>query len=1035
MPRNLASIRAALAAAGVLVCSSSVPAAAAGVPCPPESPVLSVPAVVNRFEGYSISWTDVLVTRPSGPADIFVVERSEDPAFASGVERFQTNRTSNAYGAPLGVPRTLYHRVAVLSFCAGPTGLRVESQVLPVEVIDQCIPPIEVEPPVVSPAAPPAYTTYVVSWDTLTAGAPGPGGGAQGLHFRLRRTTSFGDVNETLIDSGKAAFVDGPGEYLYQLRTENVCGEVSAWSRPGRAVVGTSKTSALVLVSAPKPFFVPVAPSAVASTVLVVRNAGSEPLDVEASSPEGTLVASPSAFRIGSGDSASLTVTVARAVDPAVPLHTELMLAAKDVVLRVPVDVGISVASAEGPAGWDDEAADVDSAGNGLKRILVNPGSLPASIVTSISAEWLTARGVDGKTWDRPLAPGERRSVWFSVDRSLRRAAIGTEVATVTVVTAGHAGSPKSLSVIDDGPSLYAGAGGPSSDGGNLPPLYLMKSRLLFPSLPNAVDALGIGRYTSDVWLSNVDALSPIQVVLTLTPAGQGNTSAGVRQFVFSLGAGETRRFRNIVGTVFGYEGACSLDISSPAATLSATAMVNNKPLVALVAGKTAALGTAVEGTLLSTGEFGFEMRPVAAGEGASAYDRSFIISGLWHDATRRTNLILRETTGYATRVVIQLYDNVGNPVLKDGQQVKLDVTVPALGSLQINDGDLFPLEPLTGGSVWAQLEFQRGVIDPFGRELGAVVPFATVIDSGTQDASLRVGVSTRALAPVTAGESSTVRTLDTGLPFEGGPEPLLLPVAHVTGAALASGVSPRWKTRVTLSNVGQTEQRNVRLRFKDRSGRLPEGTVEQVSVVVPPKWGITFDDVLEEAFGIPADAGVWGTIESDNVTRADGTWLFTWTDVDVQTETYTKDTENPSRGEFRTGMEGYSYRHGYSSFQSNLGTALIEGAETSPRNRTNLILQEVAGAPCTVAVAVYQPGALVPLVARFVSLEANDYISRELFRDLMGLDLEEVVDARVVVRQMDGDGVFMAFVSKINRVTGDPANVFLRPASAGTGR
>ena len=133
--------------------------------------------------------------------------------------------------------------------------------------------------------------------------------------------------------------------------------------------------------------------------------------------------------------------------------------------------------------------------------------------------------------------------------------------------------------------------------------------------------------------------------------------------------------------------------------------------------------------------------------------------------------------------------------------------------------------------------------------------------------------------------------------------------------------------------------------------------------------------------------------------------------------------------------MEGYSYRHGYSSFQSNLGTVLIDGAETSPRYRTNLILQEVGGAPCTVAIGVYQPGALVPIAIQLVSLKAIDYISRELFRDLMNLDLEEIVDARVVVRQMDGDGVFMAFVSKINLVTGDPANVFLRPASAGTGR
>ncbi len=1034
MPRIPASIRAALAAAGILLAFTATSAAAAGGPCPPERPILSVPAVVNRFEGYSISWTNVLVTRQTGTPDIFVVERSEDPAFTNGVERFQTASASTSYGPPLGVPRTLYHRVAVQSYCAGPTALRVESQVLGVAIVDQCTPPFQVEPPVVSPAAPPAYTTYVVSWDTLTAGVPGPGGGAQGLRFRLRRAASSGEVNETLIDTGTAAFADGPGEYVYQLRTENVCGEVSAWSKAARVVVGTTKTSALVLVSAPRPFLVSATTTSVPSTRLMVRNAGSEVLDVTTSSPNGALVASPSTFRIGSGDSVSVDVTVVRAVRPAEPFHTELTLAAKGVVLRVPVDVAAAEAAAGVPAGWDDEGADVDSAGNGVQRTLVNPGSLPASIVTSISAEWLTVRAVDGKTWDRPLAPGERRPVWLSIDRSLRRAAIGTEVATVTVVTAGHAQSPKSLSVADDGPSLNVGAGGPSG-GGDLPPLYLMKSRLLFPSLPNVVDARGVGRFTSDVWLSNVDAISPIQVVLTLTPAGQGNTSIGVRQFVFSLGPGETRRFRNIVGTVFGYEGACSLDISSPAATLSATAMVNNKPLVPLVAGRTAALGTAVEGTVLSSGEFGFEMRPVSVGEGASAYDRLFVVSGLWHDASRRTNLILRETTGNATDVVIHLFDRLGNPVLKDGQAVSIDVTVPALGSLQLNDPELFPPEALAGGSAWAQLEFLHGVIDPFGRERGAVVPFATVIDAGTQDASLRVGVSTSSLAPVTPAASASVGTLATVVPYSGAPEPLMFPAAHVTGSALSNGVSPRWKTRVTLSNVGRTEQRNVRLKFTDMSGSIPEGVLDRPTYIVPPGWGITLDDVLEDAFGIPSTAGVWGTIEIDNVKRTDGTWLYTWTDVDVQTETYTKDTEDPSRGEFRTGMEAYSYRHGYSSYQSNLGTALIEGAETSPRYRTNLILQEVGGAPCSVAVGVYQPGSLVPLAIQFVSLKANDYISRELFRDLMNLDLEEVVDARVVVRQMDGDGVFMAFVSKINLVTGDPANVFLRPAAAGTGR
>ena len=1028
MPRNRAPFRAALAAAAVLLAS---PGAAEGPPCPPEKPVLSGPAEVNRLEGYSIAWTDVLVARPTGPADIYVVERSEDPRFLENVTRFQTAQTTATFGAPLGEPRTLHHRVGVQSFCSGTNSVRSDSAVLQVAVTAACPAPIELEPPVVSPASPPAFTTYVVSWDTLGAGEPGPGGGAQGLLFRLRRA-SASEVGETLMEGGSAGFVDGPGEFLYQVRTENVCGEASAWSPPTRVVVGETKTTALVLVSEPQPVLTASADAGQAAGSIVVRNLGSEPLDVEARAPEGDLAASPATFRLEFSESRAVSVRTVRPLDPAAPLHSAVEFVANGVRLRVPIDVAVAAEAAAAPVGWDEDGADVDRAGNGLQRTLVNPGDTPASIVTSISADWVRISALDGTDWDRPLAPREARPVWIEIDRSRRRAAIGTEVATVTVVTGGFAGSPRSMSVVDDGP-LVAGWGEPSG-ADDLPPLYLMKSRLLFPSLPNAVDALGMGRYTSDVWLSNADTLSPIKVVLTLTPAGQGYTSAGVRKFVFSLGAGETRRFRNIVGTVFGFEGSCSLDISSPAATLSATAMVNNKPIVPLVAGRTAALGTAIEGTLLSTAEFGFEMRPVAPGQGANGFDPTYVVSGLWHDAGRRSNLILRETTGNQTVVQVELFDSGGIPVLRGGAPVRFEIPVPALGSLQVNDLELFPPEALTG-SAWARVTFLQGVVDAFGRNRGAVVPFATVIDSRTQDASLRVGVSTKSLVPF-APEAPAVRALASGLPYGGEAEPLLFPVAHVTGAALASGREPRWRTRVTLSNVSETEQRNVLLKFRDKSGRLPAGSLEQTSVVVPPGWGISFDDVLEEAFGIPPELGVWGTIESENQKRGDGSWLFTWTDVDVQTETYTADTtEDPSLGEFRTGMEGYSYQHGYSSFQSNLGTVLIDGAETSPRNRTNLILQEVGGAPCTVAVAVYRPGTLVPIAVTIVELQKGDYVSRELFRDLMQLDLEEVVDARVVVRQTAGDGVFMAFVSKINLVTGDPANVFLRPASAGTGR
>ena len=48
---------------------------------------------------------------------------------------------------------------------------------------------------------------------------------------------------------------------------------------------------------------------------------------------------------------------------------------------------------------------------------------------------------------------------------------------------------------------------------------------------------------------------------------------------------------------------------------------------------------------------------------------------------------------------------------------------------------------------------------------------------------------------------------------------------------------------------------------------------------------------------------------------------------MDVQTEAYTVDPAQ-GVGDFKTGMEGYAYFHGYSSFQSNLGTMSFDGAE-----------------------------------------------------------------------------------------------------------
>ncbi|HKC24565.1 MAG TPA: hypothetical protein VKF32_07465, partial [Thermoanaerobaculia bacterium] len=366
-------------------------------------------------------------------------------------------------------------------------------------------------------------------------------------------------------------------------------------------------------------------------------------------------------------------------------------------------------------------------------------------------------------------------------------------------------------------------------------------------------------------------------------------------------------------------------------------------------------------------------------------------------------------------------------PILKDGVPLEVLVPVPALSSIQIDDASLFP-DQTTSSPPYALVYFQDG---------GSVVPFATVIDNGTQDASLRVGASIRSLTPITPpAVASARRTLaqTAALPFGGGPAPLLFPIAHIRGAPLADGSIPYWKTRVTFTNVNETEPRQIEFRIQDQTGNAGAGSSGAPGFIgLSAKGSVSIDDI-GHVF-VTGDNPVYGAIVIDSVEGDDGTWQRSWKDVDVQTETYTADPRDTSIGEYKTGMEGFSYRHGYSSFQSNLGTVQIEGAETSSRFRTNLILEEVGGAACTVAVSAYASGSFVPMATATVALPAFGYVSRELFAGVLGLDRSELVDVRLVVRQLDGDGVFMAFASKINLTTGDPANIFLRPASAGTGR
>ncbi len=994
--------------------------------CAPAAPVLTGPSVVQAGEPYAVSWTNVLADKPTAAnaIDAYVVQRALDATFTSVSVPDTTTTQRSALTLPPAPPgaTTLYHRVTVRTSCA--TFEPIFSNVLAVPVKTVCDAPPSVGQLASSPENPPAFSTWVVSWNTLGAGA-GPGGGYTNLNFRIRRTSALEpDGREWLVDAGSASFTGPPGDYVFEVRAEAACGAVGPWSPPKKVTVGTVVLPSLVLVSEPAPL-ARLAPAAGVNlaTSFTVRNGGTDPLSAFTKCDDTGFVIAPAQFTLSPGAAQEITVTSLYGTALAKPVVSSVAVTSGATTLKVPITLMLAAAPAAAPVAWSAAGADIDVDGTAVTRSLVNPGATSAPFVASVKVPWISIESLDTLAWDRPMAPFETRLVRLVIDRARRRGETGTEVGAVALTTVGFA-SPQTLVVTDDGPRIL-----PAATGSTSLPAASAKTRVLYASFPNALDAKGVGRYAADLWLTNTDVVNPITLSLFFNPVGAPGDGSALRRFDIQLAAGETRRYRNVVSTLLGVDGAFTVEVRSSASTVSATALVANTAVPAVAAARRALTGT-------PSGTYGFEMRPTAPGEGAKQSDPTQIVSGLAHDANRRSNLLLLETSGYDTTVLVRMFDGVGQAVTRNGQPVQLLKTVPANGTLQVNDADeLFDGAPLAGAYAFATVEWRSSATDSNGNQPGSVVGMATVIDNRTQDSSLHVGVSTNALNPsyVPTSSLSASRTSLASLPFGGGAASLVFPAVHSSGASLANGEKPFWRTRVTFTNTSETAagNRKITLQYLDPSGN---GVIKPYAFSVGPKSIFAFEDLLEETGIALPGQNVYGAITISADAGNDGNWTNSWDGVDVQTETYTVDPAQ-GIGDFKTGMEGYAYFHGYSSFQSNLGTMSFDGAENSTNYRTNLILSEVSGLSCDVVIAAYMPGSFVPVASVTKRLAPWGYFSDELFTNVLGLNLTEVTDVRIVVRQIAGDGVFLAFASKIDRASGDPANIFLRPAAAGTGR
>ena len=441
-------VRAALLA---VLAGAWAPAARAG--CPVPAPVLTGPSGIQAGESYSLSWTSVFTDMATSSVNYYAVERALDPGFSSSLDQITTQRSAMTLPPAPASAAILYHRIVVRSSCPAASDAAIVSNVVAVPVETVCNVPPGVGELSVSPPNPPAYSVWVITWNTLGSG-PGPGGGPTGLTFRIRQTSSTSaSAAEWVVAGGASSFTGGPGDHVFQVRAEASCGSVGPWSPSLRVTVGNVLRPALLLVSEPAPIaaLVPAAGTH-PTTSFVVRNGGPEPILVRAKPDDSGFVVAPDSFTLASNGVQTVGVTSLYVTALARPVHASVLLMAGEASLSVPLDCMIAGAPSAAKVVWSDPAVDIGRNGDPVLRSILNPSSSEAVFVATVRAPWLSVESLDGESWDRPLAAHESRTVRLEVDRAKRRSGSGTEVGAIALATVGFPDSPETLLVTDDGP-------------------------------------------------------------------------------------------------------------------------------------------------------------------------------------------------------------------------------------------------------------------------------------------------------------------------------------------------------------------------------------------------------------------------------------------------------------------------------------------------------------------------------------------------------------------------------------------------------
>lgn len=380
---------------------------------------------------------------------------------------------------------------------------------------------------------------------------------------------------------------------------------------------------------------------------------------------------------------------------------------------------------------------------------------------------------------------------------------------------------------------------------------------LFIPASARA-DGSNSSHYYTSIWITNVQTASAVTVTLKLYALNGASNPAATA--TATLAAGETKRWDNVLQSVFGLSSGAGAIRLQATGDIVASSRTYNQPT-----------GTSVD---QSAGLF---LGAVPASFAAGA-NESTMLQGVTQGSNEnfRYNYGIVETTGQAVTARVVLRNESGAQIGSD------DVALPANGAVQFNVGDQFPGVALTGGRLDVTVIGGSGKLLVYGTQITNVSNDSAGFEMVFRDGLLSDKSASTSENVAGSSSSNTVSAAEaaykTGVTITAGPGSIA-PLATIP--PIYDPISGTWTVQVTLS-TGQSGIAHIG--FKDASGaqqKFYNALTTTTMTATGQAWGtqgnVTFDFVLG---GVNASASSYVVNGSGSGSARGTTGTFTVTSV-----------------------------------------------------------------------------------------------------------------------------------------------------------